>query len=80
MREGAPSTGGAAGRDGRHRQEWGVRGMPFYEFHCKKCDRTFGVNLSIKEREEGKIACPTCGSKKVEPLLAPFFAKTSKKS
>ncbi|MFQ5847743.1 MAG: zinc ribbon domain-containing protein [Candidatus Methylomirabilales bacterium] len=54
--------------------------MPFYEFHCKKCNKAFGMTLSIKEREAGKIACPKCGSKKPEPLLAPFFAKTSKKS
>ena len=54
--------------------------MPLYEFHCKKCDKTFGLTLSIKEREGRKIACPVCGSKKAEPLLAPFFAKTSKKS
>ncbi len=54
--------------------------MPFYEFHCKKCDKSFGLTLTIKEREEGKIVCPTCKSKKVEPLLGPFFAKTSKKS
>lgn len=54
--------------------------MPFYEFHCKKCDKTFGVTLSIKERGERKIACPSCKSKKAEPLLTTFFAKTSKKS
>ncbi|MFQ5916981.1 MAG: FmdB family zinc ribbon protein [Candidatus Binatia bacterium] len=58
----------------------GGEGMPLYEFHCKKCNKTFGITLSIKEREERKIACPSCGSKKAEPLLAPFFAKTSKKS
>ncbi|MFQ5801273.1 MAG: FmdB family zinc ribbon protein [Candidatus Methylomirabilales bacterium] len=54
--------------------------MPSYEFHCKKCNKAFGLTLSIKEREEGKIACPTCGSKELEPLLGTFFAKTSKKS
>lgn len=60
--------------------ENGVRKMPIYEFLCKKCNKTFGLTLSIKEREEGKISCPACGSKQVESLLAPFFAKTSKKS
>ncbi len=54
--------------------------MPVYEFLCKKCNKTFGLTLSIKEREEGNISCPTCRSKELEPLLAPFFAKTSKKS
>lgn len=59
---------------------WGVTRMPFYEFHCRKCDKPFSVTLTIKEREAGKIACPTCGSKDAEPLLSSFFAKTSKKS
>ena len=54
--------------------------MPFYEFHCKKCNKPFSVTLTIKEREAGRIACPTCGSKDAEPLLGSFFAKTSKKS
>lgn len=54
--------------------------MPLYEFHCKKCNKSFALTLTIKEREEGKIACPTCGSNEVEALLGPFFAKTSKKS
>jgi len=54
--------------------------MPFYEFHCKKCNKPFSVTLTIKEREAGKIACPTCGSKDAEPLLGSFFAKTSRKS
>lgn len=54
--------------------------MPSYEFHCKKCSKPFSVTLTIKEREAGRIACPTCGSKDAEPLLGSFFAKTSKKS
>ena len=58
----------------------GVTRMPSYEFQCKKCNKSFSVTLTIKEREAGRIACPTCGSKDAEPLLGPFFAKTSKKS
>jgi putative FmdB family regulatory protein len=54
--------------------------MPFYEFHCSKCNKSFGLTLSIKEREKGKIVCPKCKSRKIDPLLGPFFAKTSKKS
>ncbi|KRT68841.1 MAG: hypothetical protein XU15_C0016G0060 [candidate division NC10 bacterium CSP1-5] len=58
----------------------GVTRMPSYEFQCKKCNKPFSVTLTIKEREAGRIACPTCGSKDAEPLLGSFFAKTSKKS
>ena len=61
---------------------WRMEGarMPSYEFQCKKCNKPFSVTLTIKEREAGRIACPTCGSKDAEPLLGSFFAKTSKKS
>jgi putative FmdB family regulatory protein len=54
--------------------------MPLYEFHCKKCNKPFSLTLTIKEREAGKIACPTCGSSEAEPLMTAFFAKTSRKS
>ena len=54
--------------------------MPFYDFLCKKCNKTFELTMSIKEREKGKIVCPKCKSKKAEPVFTPFFAKTSKKS
>ena len=54
--------------------------MPFHDSLCEKCNRTFELTMSIKEREQGKILCPKCKSKRAEPLLAPFFTKTSKKS
>ena len=54
--------------------------MPTYEFHCTKCDKPFGLRMTLKEREEGTIACPACGSRDAQPLLGSFFAKTSKKS
>ncbi len=61
-------------------EDGGVTRMPSYEFQCKECNKPFSVTLTIKEREAGRIACPTCGSKDAEPLLGSFFAKTSKKS
>ena len=55
--------------------------MPTYDFRCGKCKKEFSVILTLKEREKGKIKCPTCkSSNKVQPVFGGFFAKTSKKS
>jgi hypothetical protein len=34
----------------------------------------------MKEREGGNFTCPACKGKNLEPQLAAFFAKTSRKS
>jgi putative FmdB family regulatory protein len=54
--------------------------MPTYEFLCNKCQKEFSVTMTIREREEKKPTCPTCGSSVLEPLMGGFFAKTSRKS
>ena len=54
--------------------------MPIYEFQCQDCRKEFSVTLSLKEREAGEIECPGCKSKRLEPPMAGFFAKTSRKS
>jgi putative FmdB family regulatory protein len=54
--------------------------MPTYEFLCAKCQKEFSVTITIREREEKKPIAPTCGSADLEPLMAGFFAKTSRKS
>ena len=54
--------------------------MPRYEFYCKGCKKEVELVLTMKEREEGSFACPHCKGKHLEPLMAGFFAKTSRKS
>ena len=54
--------------------------MPYYEYICRKCHKKFGEVLTLKEHEERKVQCPQCKGKDLEPVLEPFFAKTSKKS
>jgi len=54
--------------------------MPTYEFICTECQREFSVTMSLREREEKPPVCPSCGSTKLEPQMAGFFAKTSRKS
>jgi putative FmdB family regulatory protein len=54
--------------------------MPMYEFLCHACAQPFSKQLSIKEYEEGSVACPKCGSNDVEQQLSSGYAVTSKKS
>jgi len=54
--------------------------MPRYDYLCQACNKEFSLVLTLAEHEKGKIACPKCGSTKVEQQWAAFFATTSKKS
>ncbi|HEX9120246.1 MAG TPA: FmdB family zinc ribbon protein [Terriglobales bacterium] len=54
--------------------------MPQYEFFCHACSKPFSKALTLKEYEEGGVACPDCGSDDVEQRLSSFYAVTSKKS
>lgn len=54
--------------------------MPQYEFLCTACKKPFSTTLTLTEYEKGKIACPKCGSRKINQRVSTFFAVTSKKS
>jgi putative FmdB family regulatory protein len=54
--------------------------MPLYEYECQDCKKIFTVALSLREHDEGKPACPGCGSKKVGQLISSFIAKTASKT
>jgi putative FmdB family regulatory protein len=54
--------------------------MPHYEFFCHACKKTFSKILALADHEEGKVACPHCGSHKVEQRWSAFSAITSRKS
>lgn len=54
--------------------------MPHYEFICKACNKTFSKMLTVAKHEQEKVACPHCGSKKVEQCWVEFYAVTAKKS
>jgi putative FmdB family regulatory protein len=49
--------------------------MPIYDFHCRRCDRTFELLVSIATVP----ACPECGSESMEklPSLTAPHAKTA---
>ncbi len=42
--------------------------MPTYDYHCQKCDRTFEIFQSMKDKKLTKCPDKTCGGK-VERLL-----------
>jgi putative FmdB family regulatory protein len=54
--------------------------MPSYQYHCRKCDRTFELRLSIKDHDAGQVRCPQCQGQDVEQVVTSFVAMTSKKS
>ncbi|MFZ5875634.1 MAG: FmdB family zinc ribbon protein [Nitrospirota bacterium] len=54
--------------------------MPMYEYECEQCKKPFTLALTLKEHEQGGIACPACGSKKVNQLISSFIAKTASKT
>ncbi len=53
--------------------------MPLYEFWCPRCRKEVSMTLTVKEREGGSARCPECRGP-IEPLMARFFSKTSRKS
>jgi putative FmdB family regulatory protein len=54
--------------------------MPQYEFFCQKCKKEVSLVLTIGERERGDYKCPGCGGTSLEPRMAAFFSKTSRKA
>ena len=54
--------------------------MPYYDYYCKSCEKTFSRVLSINQHENERIKCPHCGSRNVEQKYSAFYAVTSKKS
>ena len=54
--------------------------MPRYEFICLDCQQVATLSMSLKDHESGSVTCPACGSKRMEQLIAPVMAKTSRKS
>lgn len=53
--------------------------MPVYEFYCKRCKKDVTLTLTVKEREAGAQRCPDCRGA-LDPVMATFYSKTSRKS
>lgn len=54
--------------------------MPEYDFRCQDCRKKFTLRMAVTEKEQTKVHCPKCGSRKVIQQFGSFFAKTSRKS
>jgi len=54
--------------------------MPTYDYICKDCHEAFAKILTLAAHDRDPIACPKCGSKKVEQEFTTFYPVTSKKS
>ncbi|HEV8307569.1 MAG TPA: FmdB family zinc ribbon protein [Methylomirabilota bacterium] len=53
--------------------------MPLYEFFCPRCQKAVSMTLTVKEREIGNVKCPSCQTA-LQPVMATFYSKTSRKS
>ncbi len=54
--------------------------MSQYVYHCQDCNREFTQTLHMSDVDKADVACPHCGSKRVNQLVASFSAVTSRKS
>lgn len=54
--------------------------MPAYDYRCLKCNETFTIYISWKEKTQEPVKCPKCGNTEVQKIYSPFYAVTSKKS
>jgi len=54
--------------------------MSQYTFICLDCKKEFSQFLHMTDREKADVACPHCGSKRVEQLFLAFSAVTARKS
>ena len=50
--------------------------MASYDFRCTACDHIFARHMPMRDLGRVKVACPACGSTKVERVFTPFYAKT----
>jgi putative FmdB family regulatory protein len=48
-----------------------------YEFLCETCQEPFEGSMTMAEREQATLKCPTCKGTKVVPQFAGFMAQTS---
>lgn len=53
--------------------------MPTYDYRCSKCGHEYERIESLREHER-KHTCPKCRSEKIEHMVTPFYAQTSRKS
>lgn len=54
--------------------------MPYYDYRCKDCGKTFTVRETFAEHGHKRVKCPKCESRKAERVISEVFAQTAKKS
>ncbi len=47
--------------------------MPLYEYHCRKCGKSFELLRRMQEADRG-LECPHCRSTRVERQFSTFSA------
>jgi putative FmdB family regulatory protein len=54
--------------------------MPYHDFYCRSCKKSFVQDLNFIDYEEAEVVCPHCGSKEVEERWSEFSASMFQKS
>jgi putative FmdB family regulatory protein len=55
--------------------------VPFYDYECRECQKTFTRQESFEEHDcRSSLKCPECGSRKIRQLVPAAHVQTSKKS
>ena len=54
--------------------------MSEYVYHCENCNKEFTRSLHMSEHDKGGVACPHCGSERVQQVVTAFAAVTARKS
>lgn len=51
-----------------------------YEFQCTACGAEYEQEMTVSERSEAVLACPECGSDRVEQVFRAVHINTRKAS
>jgi len=55
--------------------------MPFYDYECSQCGKTFTRQETFEEHDRRRsLKCPECGSRKTRQLILAAHVHTPKKS
>jgi putative FmdB family regulatory protein len=55
--------------------------MPYYEYHCLDCGKTFSLFMTVQKHQESSfLPCPHCAGPNVKQLYTSVSVMTSKKS
>jgi putative FmdB family regulatory protein len=52
--------------------------MPLFDFRCRSCDHVF--EALVRPQDAAPTACPACGARELEKLLATFAVSSAERT